>query len=264
MTFALFAIFSSMSVARAETVVLCTAIADAATGRLIRQEGDCGTRVTPASTFKIAIGLMGYDSGILRDAHRPAMPFRKGYPDWVANWRTTTNPTSWMKNSVVWYSQQITKSLGETHFRNYVKQFHYGNEDISGDPGKRNGLTRAWLSSSLKISPLEQLGFIQKIVRRELPVSPHAYEIINQLTGIGIQTGGWRVHGKTGSGFPRKQDGALDRYKGYGWFVGWATREGRTVAFARLIQGDGRQTVPLGIQARDAVLRDLFSTPNTL
>ncbi|MFX5793638.1 penicillin-binding transpeptidase domain-containing protein, partial [Acinetobacter baumannii] len=46
---------------------LCTVIADAASGNVLMQEGDCATRVTPASTFKIALSLMGFDAGILKD-----------------------------------------------------------------------------------------------------------------------------------------------------------------------------------------------------
>jgi len=132
------------STAQARTV--CTAIADAGTGKILVQHGDCSRRVTAASTFKIAISLMGYDSGFLKDAHAPALPFRESSPDWGGpHWRQTTDPTRWIKYSVVWFSQQVTQSLGEARFQKYVDEFQYGNKDISGDPGKHNGLTRAWL-----------------------------------------------------------------------------------------------------------------------
>lgn len=245
-------------------MILCTAVADAANGEMIRQEGSCDRSVTPASTFKIAISLMGYDSGFLKDAHLPLLPFHEGYADWIPAWRAATDPARWIKRSVVWYSQLITKSLGEERFRNYVTAFHYGNENVSGDPGKHNGLTGAWLSSSLKISPLGQLEFLRKVVRRELPVSAHAYEMTRLLTDIGVQPGGWHVYGKTGAGLPRKPDGTLNVGRAYGWFVGWAVKDGRTVVFARLIQDSERQPVPPGFRARDGVLRDLFSSPDAL
>lgn len=164
----------------------CAALADAATGKVLKQEGVCDQRVTPASTFKIAISLMGYDSGFLKDEHSPALPFHEGYPAWNPAWRATTDPTTWIKNSVVWFSQQVTQSLGEERFRRYVAGFHYGNEDVSGDPGKHNGLTRAWISSSLKISPLEQLAFLEKVVRRQLPVMARSYEMTSRITDAGV------------------------------------------------------------------------------
>ncbi|ASX27927.1 hypothetical protein BA173_03570 [Rickettsia sp. MEAM1 (Bemisia tabaci)] len=49
--------------------------------------------------------------------------------------------------------------------------FSYGNQDTSGDKGKNNGLTNAWLSSSLEISPEEQIAFLQKLAADQLPVS---------------------------------------------------------------------------------------------
>ncbi|MCW2309999.1 class D beta-lactamase [Rhodobium gokarnense] len=252
------------SPARAETVTLCTVVADAATGTLIEQQGTCDRRVTPASTFKIAISLMGFDAGILKDKHTPALPFRDGYVDWNPAWRATTDPARWMEKSVVWYSQKVTEALGEERFRGYVRAFAYGNADVSGDPGKNNGLARAWLSSSLQISPLEQLAFLRKLVTQKLPVSDRAFAMTEALTDYGVQPGGWHVHGKTGAGLPRKADGSLLRGQPYGWFVGWARKDGRAVVFARLIQDSERQPVAPGFRARDSLLGDLFATPDAL
>ncbi len=43
--------------------------------------------------------------------------------------------------------------------------------------GKNNGLTNAWLSSSLEISPEEQIAFLQKLAADQLPVSLKAQEM---------------------------------------------------------------------------------------
>lgn len=242
----------------------CTAIADAATGKLLKQEGVCDKRITPASTFKIAISLMGYDAGFLKDEHTPALSFRKGYAAWMASWRTTTDPTSWIKNSVVWYSQQITQALGDERFKHYVAGFQYGNQDVSGDPGKQNGLTRAWLSSSLEISPLEQLAFLQRLVNRQLPVSPHAYDMTSRITLIETLPNGWEVHGKTGTGAPIGANGKQDSSRTYGWFVGWATKGGRTVVFARQVQDTRKEAVMPGPRTRAAFMRQLPAMLDTL
>jgi|SRR5665213_1987709 len=241
----------------AHAEIVCTAVADAAAGKVLKQEGVCDQRVTPASTFKIAISLMGYDSGFLKDEHSPALPFHEGYPASIPAWRATTDPTSWIKNSVVWFSQQITQSLGEERFRRYVAAFHYGNEDVSGDPGKHNGLTQAWLSSSLKISPLEQLAFLEKLAARQLPVTARSYEMTSRITAIGALPDGWDIHGKTGSGSPIKADGSEDSDRALGWFVGWAAKGGRTLVFARLIQDHKQESVSPGLRARDALMREL-------
>jgi len=247
-----------LSPAAHATKTICTALADANTGQTLVKQGNCDERFTPASTFKIAISLMGYDSGFLKDEHAPALPFKEGYSDWGgANWKQPTDPQRWITWSVVWYSQVITQALGEARFRKYLDDLDYGNRDGSGDPVKHDGLTRAWLSSSLKISPVEQLAFLRKIVQRKLPVTAHAMEMTSRLTLIEPHPDGWEIHGKTGSGSPPGPDGKYDATRAYGWFVGWASKGSRTVVFARLDQDDKEEAGGPGPRARDALLKEL-------
>lgn len=237
---------------------LCTILADVTSGNILTETGDCRARVTPASTFKIALAAIGFDSGFLRDAKSPALPWQPGYPAWGgAQWRRTTDPAHWMKHSVVWYSQEITASLGLDRLARYAAAFDYGNADVSGDPGKNNGLERSWIGSSLKISPLEQTVFLSDLINRRLPIKPSVFEKVEALLEPVPLEGGWIVRGKTGSAFPRRADGTLDRERGYGWFVGWAVRGEETSVFARLAQDERRQSVPGGLRARDAMLKDL-------
>lgn len=251
----------SATAALAETQLICTIAADAGTGEVLVEKGDCDTRATAASTFKLPISLMGYDAGVLKDTHHPVWPFKKGYPDWRAEWRGDIDPATWMKESVVWYSQQITTRLGKERYAQYVRDFGYGNMDVSGDPGKDNGLTRAWLTSSLEISPREQVAFLGKMVRRELDVTDAAYEMTGAITKVGVQPSGWLVHGKTGSGPSKNADGSKASGKPWGWFVGWAKKDDRTVVFARLTKDTTKPKKPSGPAARDAVLAELFAKP---
>ena len=52
----------------------------------------------------------------------------------------------------------------------------FSNRDLTGDAGEDNGLTRAWLSSSLQISPGEQIQFLRMFLLRDLPFSAEAVE----------------------------------------------------------------------------------------
>ena len=257
MRLSVLALVAALTPLPAQAATVCTALADAASGKILDQQGDCGRRVTAASTFKIAISLMGYDAGFLEDEHAPVLPFRPGYPDWRPEWRQDTDPARWIEYSVVWYSQQVTQAIGKERFRAYVAAFHYGNEDVSGDPGKDNGVTRAWLSSSLQISPLEQLAFLGRLVDRQLPVSPRAIDMTSRLTEVTQLANGWNIHGKTGTGFPHLTDGSTDEAHAYGWFVGWAVKGPRTLVFARLIEDAKTESEPAGLRARRDMLNDL-------
>lgn len=220
----------------------CLAIADAATGQWLVHEGVCDKRLPPMSTFKLPIALMGYDAGVLKDEHAPVLPFKQGYVDWRPSWRQATAPTAWMTESVVWYSQQITQQLGAQRFASYVNRFDYGNADVRGDPGKDNGLTDSWLGSSLRISPDEQVGFLRRVLNRELGLKAAAYDMTAALTKWPEQVGGWQVYGKTGSG----SDGG----RKLGWYVGWLERAGQRLVFAQV--GDVN-----GMMVRDQFLRRL-------
>jgi len=127
------------------------------------QDGDCATRVTPASTFKVALAVMAWDAGIITSAHEPKLEFQKGYADWAGEtWRQDTDPTMWMEYSTVWYSQRLAERLGAAGLTGYGQSFGYGNADFSGDAGKDNGLERSWISSSLKIRRWNRRGLSQR------------------------------------------------------------------------------------------------------
>lgn len=242
----------------ADARTICTLVADPSNGRVLVERGDCRTRVTPASTFKLALAVMGYDAGFLVDADTPKIDFRAGDPDWGGEeWTRPATPRRWLRHSVVWYSQRIAEALGSDGLTGYARRFRYGNADFSGDPGKDNGLERAWISSSLTISPIEQAEFLSAFVNRSLPVASRVFGQIEAIVETTPAPVGWLVQGKTGSAFPRKADGSLDRTRGYGWYVGWARKADRRAVVVRLNQDEKRETVSGGLRARAALISEL-------
>lgn len=236
----------------------CTLMLDAASGARLVEQGDCGVRATPASTFNIVVSLMGYDAGILVDAHTPALPFRQGYIDWLPAWRETTDPTAWIRNSTVWYAQQVTTRLGLDALQSYLRRFDYGNRDLSG------GVTDAWIGSSLQISAQEQAAFLRKVVNRELGLSAQAYDTTATLLRLPTLANGWDVYAKTGTAVLEQPAGASAPPRSYGWFVGWASKDGRTVVFTRLILDRQHPDRAAGPLLKEAFLRELPSRLDAL
>ena len=240
----------------AQAAPICTLVADPVSRTVLLSEGDCESRVTPASTFKVPLAVMAFDAGIVTSAREPKYPFKEGYPDWIGSWRQDTDPTTWMHNSNVWYSQRLTEQIGADRLAGYARSFGYGNADFSGDPGRNNGLERAWISSSLRVSPLEQAGFIAALTEGQLPVSATTTAGALSLLESPGEADGWQVWGKTGSAYPRRADYSLDYARGWGWYVGWAERNGRRVVFVRLTQDDERHDVSGGLRARDGLMAE--------
>lgn len=229
---------------------------------ILKQEGDCTSGHSPCSTFKIPISLMGFDSGILIDQAHPEWLFKPGYVDWVERWLQPHNPTHWIKNSCVWYSQVITKTLGQAKFKSYITKFNYGNQDISGDKNKDNGLTNCWLSSSLQISGFEQIAFLQKFIAGSLPVSPKSHQMTKNILFIEELPNGWTLYGKRAGGYLLNNNGSHNRDRQIGWFIGWIEKGDRKIIFAHYIEDTQRMDSPAGKRAQEVARKKLLEIIN--
>lgn len=222
-------------------------------------EGNCDTAQSPASTFKVALSLMGFDSGVLQSASAPKMPFKKGYSSYRPEWAGATDPQNWMKHSVVWYSQELAKMLGEDVIGSYLAKFQYGNLNMSGHKG-----ADFWIGSTLKITPAQQSGFIRKLMLGDLPVGSNAMAQTRTIMDLGKQANGWQLFGKTGAGTPRDARGNRLPDLAFGWFIGWAERGDRKLSFVKLIQSPQKERKSLGLLAKDQVIKAFFSKESPL
>lgn len=243
--------------ARAAEPVRCTVILDVETGKSLHRSGTCDVGFYPQSTFKLPIAMMGYDAGILTDEHNPRWEYQAKF-NRSKREQKATDPTIWERDSIVWYSQEITRKLGKKAFADYVRGFDYGNHDVSGGPGGTDGLTESWLSSSLEISGDQQVDFLRRFLTGRLPISPEAVKLTQAIVPAFPAADGWTVHGKTGAGWLRDKAGKPDRGRPLGWFVGWAEKDGHKVAFARLLVDTKRHTdTPISYTVRDSLIADL-------
>jgi beta-lactamase class D len=220
-------------------------------GKVLKSEGDCDRRYAPESTFKIALSLMGFDSGILKNANDPSWSLPKDSDSYINVCKSDHNPRTWMRDSCLWYSRILTTKLGMEKFQNYVTKFSYGNIDLSG------GLINAWISSSLEISPNEQIAFLEKVLNHKLPVNKVSYDMTKKLIFVQEMSGGWTLYGKSGNG---TQVNKLQ----HGWFIGYIERDKRQIVFAYHIVDDKKQDTFASLRARGEALIKLFYIINDL
>lgn len=232
--------------------------------RVLRSEGDCALRYTPESTFKIALSLMGFDSGLLQDEAHPTWSLPEGVDPYINVCKADHNPRTWLRDSCLWYSRILTTKLGIKKFQDYVTKFSYGNMDLSGDKGQNNGLSHAWiLSSSLKISPEEQAVFLQKLVDQKLPVSKASYDKTKNIMFIQELPGGWKLYGKTGNGLLRDKDDNKTALQ-HGWFVGYIEKGSRHVVFASHISDAEKHNIFASFRAGNEAVNKLWYLVNEL
>lgn len=170
----------------------------------------CRERLPACSTFKVPLALMAFDAGVLTDVDQVLKW------DGIKNERQAANQDhnarTWMRDSIVWFSQRLTPQIGAKKLDRYLNDFHYGNRNMSA------GLTLAWLVApdapepALSISAYEQVEFMRRFWAGQLTVSPRAVQITKDLTYLETSPKGFRLNGKTGSNF------YADKRR-LGWFI---------------------------------------------
>ena len=230
MVWSLFLLQSTKKLSAEETFLLLNGL----TNEIILELGPhIDQRISPCSTFKMTLSLMGYDAGVLIDETTPTWDFQEGYDDFIELWKGPQSPKSWMKYSCVWYAKLLALELGLEKIQSYLTLFDYGNQDMSHGLAKPGPLNPSWINSSLKISPREQVHFIQRMLLNKLPISPYAIEMTRALLFKEEFLDGWKLFGKTGlSGSIIREDGKTLEH---GWFVGWIEKDQNFFPFAYLI-----------------------------
>ncbi len=192
----------------------CFLLYNLKTGKYEREVGTtCQEQKVACSSFKVPLAVMAFDSGILKDENE-MLKWDGIQRNKVPEWNKDHNARTWMSHSVVWFSQRLTPKLGEKRFKKYLKDFKYGNQDIS------HGITDAWLvspsgpESSLRISPYEQVEFLKALWKDELPVSKRAMELTRKITYRETTPSGFVLSGKTGSN-SYDNEGRVQ----LGWFI---------------------------------------------
>jgi beta-lactamase class D len=104
---------------------------------------------------------------------------------------------------------------------------------------------------------------MRKIVNRQLPISAKAYDMTARILHPQTLANGWTIYGKTGTASPSLPDGSDDNSRQYGWYVGWATKGGRTIVFANM-RLDQRQEEYAGFRTRQAFMRNVATQLDTL
>lgn len=203
---------------------------------ILMKKGECGERNSPYCTFNYVLSLAGYDLGILKDEYQPVWSYQEGYVAYFNSWKRDQYPLYWSKTSCVWYAQLLAEKIGIEGLQGYIDMMAYGNQDIGGDEGKNNGLNQSWMESSLEISPMEQVHFIQQMLNKDYPVSEHAYEMTKRIFYIGTLPSGWQLYGKTGSGFQLSANRKNKKLSQSGWFLGWVEKGDRQIVFTVLLK----------------------------
>jgi beta-lactamase class D len=172
-------------------------------------------RFGPASTFKVPHALFALDAGLVTDEFQ--IFEWDGVERQIGAWNRDQGLRSSMRNSAVWVYQGFARALGEEREREYLESIDYGNADPGG------GIDRFWLDGDLAISPIEQIEFLRRLYRNDLPFdAAHQYLVKDIMI---VEAGPrWILRAKTGWQVRTNEQ--------FGWWVGWIEYPEGPVFFA--------------------------------
>lgn len=151
-------------------------------------------QIPPYSTFKIITSLMGLSQNVVTSADS-----KLGYDGtihWNEKWNKDITFKEAFQESCVWYYEKIMDSLDKEYVQNTLTDLKYGNSDISA--WNEEGHNSFWLSSSLKISPLEQVKVLETIFEGKSSFEPKDVDLVKDFMLVESNEN-YSVYGKTGS-----------------------------------------------------------------
>ncbi|MGE0484940.1 MAG: class D beta-lactamase [Gammaproteobacteria bacterium] len=191
-------------------------------------ERRASTRFVPASTFKIANTLIGLTLGAVKSVDE--ILEYGGQPQPVEAWEQDMSLREAIVKSNVAIYQVLARRIGLARMVDGVALLDYGNKDIG------HVVDRFWLDGPLRISAIEQTGFLAKLIARRLPVSETA-QVQTQTILLREQGDGWALWAKSGwENFPNE---------GVGWWVGWVRAGGLDYPFALNMDMEGAEAGPV-------------------
>ncbi len=196
-------------------------------------------RFTPASTFKIPHSLFALDAGLLRDEFQ-TIPW-DGIPRPIAAWNADQTLGSAMRNSVVWVYERFARELGQDREAALMKSIDYGNAATSGE-------APFWIEGDLAISCVEQVAFLRRLFRLELPFRIEHQLLVKDI--MVVEAGrDWLLRAKTG------WSGRIGRW------VGWVEWPTGPVFFALNIDTPRRLR---DLPKREAITREVLRSIQAL
>lgn len=197
------------------------------------------TRYIPASTFKIANTLIGLSSRAVASVDEVLL--YKGAADpFIEAWGHDMSLREAIAISNVPIYRELARRIGPQQMQKGLDTLHYGNRKMG------NTVDRFWLDGPLRISAIEQTGFLTELVQERLPMSKAVQKSVRGI--LLTETGkGWKLYGKSGwQNAPNP---------GVGWWVGWLEKEGRLYVFALNIDMREGADAPKRLQLTKASLR---------
>jgi len=202
-----------------------------------------GEAKLPASTFKIPNSLIALETGAVEDPDKDVFKW-DGVTRPIEAWNKDHTLRSAIAASAVPVYQEIARRIGQERMQKHVDLLEYGNRDIGG------GIDQFWLTGNLRIDPMQQVDFVDRLRRGVLPISKRSQDLVRDILPVT----------KVGDSIIRAKSGLLGAERGepsLGWMVGWAEKGSAQTVFALNMDCNEPRLIPERMVLTQACLKDI-------
>jgi beta-lactamase class D len=199
----------------------------------------------PASTFKIPNSIIALETGVVGDPDKDVFKW-DGVTRSIEAWNKDHTLRSAIAVSAVPVYQEIARRIGTERMQKYVDLFEYGNRDIGG------GIDQFWLTGNLRIDPIQQVDFVDRLRRGVLPVSKRSQDLVRDILPV-TKVGDATIHAKSGL------LGAEIGKPSLGWMVGWAEKGSQQTVFAMNMDVRDPSQIPARMTVTQQCLTDIVA-----
>ncbi|MGH2553020.1 MAG: penicillin-binding transpeptidase domain-containing protein, partial [Chitinophagaceae bacterium] len=151
-------------------------------------------------------------------------------------------------SSVIYY-QEVARRIGKETMQLWLDSLKYGVKTSKEKVTIKSAVDSFWLDNSLKITPDEQLGLVQKLYFDQLPFFKSYQEIVKRAMLFENNTN-YRLGYKTGWGFDEKGNNI-------GWIVGWVEENNHPYFFVLNIESPEKNFNM--VATRMKILKDILN-----
>ncbi len=193
--------------------------------------------VLPASTYKIVNSIIAIETGIVQDDS--TLLIWDGAKRRIPIWERDLILRDAFQTSCVPCYQEIARKIGTNRTNEFLAKLDYGKMDVD-----TSNIDQFWLEGNSRITPFQQLDFLNRFYTSKLPISNRTEQIMKRLMVI-EDNENYRLSGKTGWSNINEINN--------GWFVGYLETNSRVFFFATNIEPDKEFNMRMFAGTRKAV-----------
>ncbi len=174
----------------------------------------------PASTFKITNSIIALETGTIEN---DSTLFKwNGEKRMLKNWEQDLIFREAFHFSCVPCYQEVARKIGVKKMTEYLDKLEYGNMEVDSA-----NIDLFWLEGESRINQFQQIDFLKRFYKSELPISERTESIMKRMMVI-EDNDNYKLSGKTGW--------SIRNGNNNGWFVGYVEAQNKTYFFATNVE----------------------------